>query len=91
MSASFHIPGRPKSSEPERLVELVQNLYHPKVARFGVTSTHEGDWALLVVLKNGAEAPIAEIENAALTFPVIYLDDHGRLPVARPAFPSLGE
>lgn len=91
MPLNFHIPGRPKSPEPKKLVELVEKLHHSKVSRFGVTTTTGGAWALLAILKPGVKAPITVIEKKALKFPVIYQDDTGKLPEARPAYPSLGE
>lgn len=86
-----HIPGRPGSAEPGELVALVSKLHHPRVSSFGVTTTADGHWAVLVSVKKGTRVPIKEIEKKVQKFPVIYLDEKGRLPLARPAYPSRGE
>ena len=91
MSLNLHIPGRPKSSEPRQLVALVEKLQHKKVSRFGITTTNDGEWALLAILKPGVKPPIKAIEKIAIKFPVVYQNDQGKLPEARPAYPSLGE
>ena len=91
MPLNVHIPGRPKTAEPAQLVELARTMHHPDVTRFGVTTTKEGRWTLLAVIKQGVKVPITEVEKRASKFGVIYLDDSGRMPVARPAYPALGE
>lgn len=91
MSLPFHIPGRPKSTEPVKLVSIASSLRHPAVIRSGVTTTEAGDWALLVVVKRGTPVPIKEIEHQYPDFPIIYQEDSGRIPIARPAYPALGE
>lgn len=91
MRLPFHIPGRPKSPEPPGLARIAASLHHPGVIRSGVTTTKKGDWALLVVVQKNTTIPIQEIEKKRQNFPVIYQEDSGRLPVARPAYPALGE
>lgn len=91
MSLSFHIPGRPKSPEPARLVNIAASLRHPKVIRTGITTTKAGEWALLLVVKPHTQVPIKEVEKKCAAFPVIYQEDSGHIPVARPAYPALGE
>jgi hypothetical protein len=89
MSLSTHIPGRPNSSEPEDLVQIAAKVKHPSVVRVGITTTKEGDWALLVVVKEGTRVPIREIDKIC-TYPIIYLEDD-RMQTARPAYPGWGE
>ena len=90
MSKSYHIPGRPTTPEPPELVRLALSLHHKDVVSTGLTTTAEGRWALLVTVKPDTPVPINEIEKLS-HYPVIYQGGAGRLPVARPAYPSLGE
>jgi|KBSMisStaDraftv2_1062788.scaffolds.fasta_scaffold1932649_1 hypothetical protein len=91
MSLNYHNPGRPKKPVPKKLEELAATLYHPEVVRTGLTTTENGDWALLVVVKAGSSIPIPEIEKKSSGFPVIYEENKGNMPVARPAYPLAGE
>ena len=85
-------PGLPKNPEPPgALVAVADSLSHPDVTRVGLTTTPDGDWALLVRFRPGAPVPIEEIEAICGPHPVVYQEDSGRLPVARPAYPALGE
>jgi hypothetical protein len=89
--ASKHQPAPPREAEPPAaLKELSERLSNSKVARAGLTTTSEGDWALLVYVYDPNDAPIAEIEAEARGAPVIYLTA-GKTPSARPAFPRRGE
>ena len=85
------MPGRPTTAEPSQLVELARTMHHPDVIRFGVTTTKEGRWALMAVIKPRVKVPITDVEKRASKFGVVYLDDSGRMPLARPAYPALGE
>lgn len=91
MSNDIHRPGRPNSPQPARLAEIASTLHHPDVAKVGLTTTEKGVWALLVGVKAGVKTPIKDIEEKYGDFPIIYQQDRGRLPVARPAFPGSGE
>ena len=93
MKQSVHIPGRPKTEQPPNLGDIAASvhLHHPAVIRSGVTTTKEGDWAILAVVEKNTPVPIHEVETECLGFPVIYQEDSGRMPVARPAYPGLGE
>jgi hypothetical protein len=87
-----HIPGVPKESTPPAdLQEAAQTIAHDSVAQVGLTTTREGDWALLVRVKPDAAYPIPEIESQVSGHPVIYQRARATLPVARPAFPHLKE
>lgn len=71
---------------------MADSLSHPDVTRVGLTTTPEGDWALMVRSKPGTPIPIKEVDAlVGGRYPVVYQDDPGRLPVARPAYPGLGE
>jgi hypothetical protein len=81
----------PRSPEPPGLLRAAQALSHPDVSSAGLTTTPDGRWALLVRVRPGARTPIAEVEQAAGGHPVIYQPEPDDLPVARPAYPLLGE
>lgn len=91
MSETFHIPGIPKSPEPSNLVKIASSIHHPDIAKVGLTTTEKGDWALLVGVKPGVKIPLKDIEEKCSDFPIIYQEDNGRLPIARPAYPEFGE
>ncbi|MFD1144394.1 hypothetical protein ACFQ4C_24925 [Larkinella insperata] len=93
MDQIVHIPGRPKTEQPPNLGDLAASvhLHHPQVIRSGVTTTQEGEWAILAVVEKNTPVPIRTIERECLGFPVIYQEDSGRVPVARPAYPGSGE
>lgn len=85
-------PGLPKIPDPpSELISIVDSLTHPDATRIGLTTTPDGDWALLVRLKPGTPVPIEEIEAICNRYPIIYQQDSGGWPVARPAYPALGE
>lgn len=89
---SRHRPGRPRSPEPPAaLTAIVDRLTHPQVSRVGITTTSNGDWAMMVWVKSGATTPIEAIETEADGFPVIYEKEPIDPPVARPAYPGRGE
>ncbi len=64
MISNFYIPGRPTSPEPQDLVMLASSIHHRDVNRVGITTTLDGSWALLVVVKEGIIVPIHEIEQS---------------------------
>lgn len=85
-------PGRPLSPKPPtRLVKIADSLHHPDVTRVGLTTTSDGHWALMVHVKAETPTPIAAVEAACAKFPVVYQEDRRGLPIARPAYPALGE
>jgi hypothetical protein len=85
-------PGFPKDPEPpSALVSVADSLTHPDVTRVGLTTTPDGDWALLVRYRAGTPVPIEGIEALCGPHPVVYQEDPGSFPVARPAYPALGE
>lgn len=86
------IPGRPTSPQPPRRLEgLVGTLRHRDVSQVGLTTTPDGTWALLVQVKPGARTPIPEVETACGDCPVVYRSAPEEVPVARPAYPAIGE
>ena len=91
MKQDFHIPGRPTTPEPKKLVRLAASVSHPDVVNSGITTTTKGDWALLLTVRKNAAIPIKMLEKKASGFPVVYQEDSGRMLVARPAYPGLGE
>lgn len=90
-SRTTHVPGRPASPKPQRLAEIADSLSHPDVTRVGLTTTTDGRWALMVRVKPGTQIPIREVEQVSSGYPVIYQDEPEEPPVARPAYPGLGE
>jgi hypothetical protein len=87
-----HRPGLPKSAEPPAdLAAVAASIAHPSVTRSGLTTTADGDWALMVRVKSGTATPIRAIEQACSGHPVIYEDERQEPPVARPAYPDRGE
>ena len=87
-----HIPGPPKESKPPRgLIEARDALSDARVSRVGLTTTRDGDWALIVRIPRGTKWPLAEVEAASGGFPVIYQYEPEQMPVARPAYPDRGE
>ncbi|MGH9720002.1 MAG: hypothetical protein ACRD8O_07300 [Bryobacteraceae bacterium] len=81
----------PDGPPPEDLKRLVRRLRHPAVAQAGLTSTDRGEWALLLTVKPGTPTPVPEIETIRGRYPVVYEEESGRMPVARPAYPAEGE
>jgi hypothetical protein len=86
-----HHPGRPKTpAPPENLRVLLANLRHSSVTQTGLTTTEDGDWALLVRIRPGEAFPYAELSKQAPGIPII-CEDISEPPVARPAYPCEGE
>jgi hypothetical protein len=79
------------SSPPSRLVALADSLHHPAIQQIGLTTTPQGEWALMVT--TAWQTPIAAIEKSALDagFSVVYEIADDLMAVARPAFPARGE
>ena len=74
---------------PDTLLQIGQNaLVHPSVAKTGITKTEDGGYALLATVRKGTPTPIAEIENLAGNFPVVYQEEEDLPPVAWPARPA---
>jgi aminoglycoside phosphotransferase (APT) family kinase protein len=89
---SIHIPGLPITPEPpEGLVEIANSMSHPDVTRVGLTATSDGRWALMVRVRPETPTPVEGVEEICREYPVIYQEEPGELPVARPAYPALGE
>ena len=89
---SPHIPGPPESPEPpNRLVEIAASLSHPAVTRVGLTTTTDGRWALMVRVQPGTSIPCKDIEAVCNDYPIVYQEEPKEFPVARPAYPALGE
>lgn len=87
-----HIPGLPLSPEPpEGLLSLADSLTHPCVTRVGLTTTAEGEWALMVRVRRGTAIPLPDLEQQCSPYPIVYQAEPDDPPVARPAYPSLGE
>ena len=84
---------RPRSPTPPRALERLKArvLGRPGIERVGLTTTADGTWALKVWLREGALAPLAEAEAARAGYPVVYDRVPAEPPVARPAYPALGE
>lgn len=91
MKHETHIPGRPSTPEPRKLVTLAAKVSHPDIIKSGITTTQKGDWALLLTVKKNTAIPLKEIEKKSAGFPVIYQEDSGHILIARPAYPALGE
>jgi hypothetical protein len=91
MNKNIHIPGLPKTPEPSDLSDIAASIEHPDVNKAGITTTKNGDWALLLFTKKGTNVPIRDIEEKVQSYPIIYQEDSDELPVARPAYPGLGE
>ena len=86
------MPASPKTpSPPEDLVRLSASLKHPAVTQAGITTTEDGEWALLVKVRPGTTTPLDEVEQTSMGYPVIYAAAPASLPVARPAYPKQGE
>jgi hypothetical protein len=91
MKYKTHIPGRAFTPEPKKLVSIAGKISHPNIVKSGITTTSKGDWALLVTVRRDTPVPIKEVEKKCGAFPIIYQEDSGRMLVARPAYPQLGE
>jgi hypothetical protein len=89
---NLHTPAPPYTPEPpSRLVAIAGSLSHPAITRVGLTTTSEGTWALMVRTRAGTLLPLPEVEAVREDFPVIYQDEPEEPPLARPAYPGLGE
>lgn len=87
-----NVPSPPESPEPPTaLVHLADTLSDPQISQVGLTTTQDGCWALLVRVRAGIQTPLPEVESHRGSFPVIYEVDSKKLPIARPAYPELGE
>jgi hypothetical protein len=87
-------PHRPVRGSPPPAVEQAKAVARKRaeVAKVGVTTTSDGRWAVKVWLRNGARPPLDDVETAAGSdVPVVYQSEPDRLPIARPAYPALGE
>lgn len=86
-------PSKPKTSTPPQgLLRLKKRaLTLPSVARAGLTTTKDGEWALKVWLKEETPESTAQIEKMSKDYPVVYDKEPAYPPVARPAYPDLGE
>jgi hypothetical protein len=76
---------------PGSLARIADSLSHPHVMQTGLTTTPDGRWALMVRVRPGIAVPIDDVERASEGHPVVYRETPGTYPVARPAYPSLGE
>jgi hypothetical protein len=87
------MPSKPSTPNPPASLKRAkaEALKQPEVARAGFTTTDDGRWALRVWLRHGARAPLAAIESRCAGEPVVYDEEPESPPVARPAYPSLGE
>jgi hypothetical protein len=74
---------------PDELIKISEEaLRHPEVTKAGITKTTEGRYALLATVRKRASTPVAEIEEIAKGFPVIYREEEDVPPVAWPARPG---
>jgi hypothetical protein len=87
-----HHPGPPVGGEPpQALLDLIERLDEPLAVQTGLTTTSDGRWALHVVVRHDTEVPLRRVERSAKGQPVVYQAAAPGLPVARPAYPGLGE
>jgi hypothetical protein len=70
---------------------MADSFSHPAVTRVGLTTTADGRWALMVRVQPGTPIPIKEIAAVCRDYPIIYQEEPQEFPVARPAYPALGE
>ena len=90
--SSPHIPTSQSSPEPPaRLVKILDTLRLPVGYQSGLTITTAGDWAVLIRVPKGIATPLADIETVAAEYPIVYQILPDSLPIARPAYPQLGE
>lgn len=91
-TAEFHIPGMPQDMTPPAELERAADTPAPEgVVQLGLTTTTDGEWALLARISSHVHAPVDAVERLAHGHPVIYETASGILPVARPAYPADGE
>lgn len=90
-----YIPSPPIVPEPPPALVQIANeavpVALPPGCQSGLTTTQDGNWALLVNVPPGTHVPIQTIETIVRGYPVIYQAMPDTPPVARPAYPSLGE
>lgn len=80
----------PSGDAPQKLVHIADTLNHPAILQRGLTATPKGEWALYVVVRHDVSTPLPDVEAMVAPFPVVY-DTAEELPIARPAWPELGE
>jgi hypothetical protein len=87
------MPSKPSTPSPPPRLQRVkaEAVKHPAVARAGFTTTEDGKWALKLWLKRGEQAPLKDLEAQCAGVPVVYDEEPEFPPVARPAYPRLGE
>lgn len=77
---------------PELLRRITETISHPALVEVGESKTSDGRWALLAIVRRKTQpAELKEIEEMAGGFPVIFEEESGYLPIARPAYPEQGE
>lgn len=80
-------PARPRRAKPPAaLAKLVEQLTAQDYS-VGLTTTEQGEWAVLVRVPAGTATPVGEISALVGTFPVVY-EEVSQMPVARPADPN---
>ncbi len=90
--SSPQIPTSQSSPEPPAsLLQILDTIRLPVGYQSGLTTTDAGNWALLVRVPRGTVTPIAEVEAIVAEYPIVYQILADSLPVARPAYPHLGE
>lgn len=83
----MHRPGRPKTPAPSStLRERLAALDHPAIANRGVTTTADGEWAMLVRVHQGPASIRQALIEQAREVPIV-VEVVGDPPLARPAFP----
>jgi hypothetical protein len=84
-------PGRPRSATPpDGLIALVDTFKHANVAQVGLTTTEQGEWALLLRVPKGTPTPLEGV-TAKVRFPIVYEEVSDEPAKARPAYPRRGE
>lgn len=67
------VAGQPDGDAPVELTRLVDDYRpQPPVVCWGLTTTPDGRWALLVTVPAATEVPLEEVERTAGGFPVVY-------------------
>ncbi len=88
-----HQPPRPRKPYPPRELQRLKTLAkrQPEVARVGFTTTEDGQWALMVWVREATDFPISRIEERRGDYQVVYTWEPDYPPIARPAYPEKGE
>jgi hypothetical protein len=84
----------PTSSQqpfPGVLAQALSRFRHPDVLGVRLLTTREGGWKIVATVRHGAALPVMDLEALSGEVPVQYEWEPGRIPVARPAYPGLGE